>query len=69
VTIHTGQRDGRTRVFYVSFVTSSGRVLSGGTPTSDVVTYTAPAGWQIAGFHGRAGAEVDKVGVVYTRTP
>lgn len=29
-------------------------------------TYTAPAGTQIAGFHGRAGSEVDKLGVIFT---
>ena len=31
------------------------------------VTFDLPAGWQIAGFHGRAGNELDKVGVIYTR--
>lgn len=67
VTLHSGQKDGRTRIFYASFTTSTGRTLSGGTTTSDAVTYTAPAGWQIAGFHGRAGTEVDKLGVIYTR--
>jgi hypothetical protein len=47
----------------------AGAILSrrGGTPTGDCTTYTAPSGWQIAGFHGRAGNELDKVGVIYTR--
>jgi hypothetical protein len=31
------------------------------------VVYTAPSGFQIAAFHGRADAEVDALGVVYTR--
>ncbi|RRR98547.1 jacalin-like lectin [Glycomyces terrestris] len=62
-----GQRDGHTRIFFARFTTSIGRTLAGGTATGDCTTYTAPAGWQIAGFHGRAGAEVDKIGVVYTR--
>ena len=69
VTLNAGQKDGRTRIFYARFTTSTGRTLAGGTSTSDTVTYTAPAGWQIAGFHGRAGSEVDKLGVVYTRVP
>jgi hypothetical protein len=69
VTLHSGQKDGRTRIFYVRFTTSTGRTLAGGTTTSDTVTYTAPSGWQIAGFHGRAGSEVDKLGVIYTRIP
>ncbi|MCC3763174.1 hypothetical protein K3N28_08835 [Glycomyces sp. TRM65418] len=62
-----GKHDNHTRVFYARFTTSTGRTLAAGTTTGDCTTYTAPSGWQIAGFHGRAGAEVDKVGVVYTR--
>lgn len=62
-----GQKNGHTRVFYVSFTTNLGRTVAGGSITDDCVTRTAPAGWQIAGFHGRAGAEVDKVGYVYTK--
>ncbi|MFH9859609.1 jacalin-like lectin [Streptomyces sp. NPDC017202] len=60
-----GQKDGRTRVFSASFTTDKGRTLATGTPTADARTFTAPSGWQIVGFTGRAGAEVDKLGVVY----
>ncbi|WP_086666608.1 jacalin-like lectin [Lentzea kentuckyensis] len=69
VTLHSGQRDGHTRIFSARFTTNTGRTLSGGSETSDSVTYTAPAGFQIAGFHGRSGDEVDSLGVVYTRIP
>ncbi|GID30432.1 jacalin-like lectin [Paractinoplanes brasiliensis] len=69
VTLHTGRRDGRTRVFYARFATNLGRTLAGGTPTTSTVTYAAPTGWQISGFHGRSGAEIDKLGVIYTRVP
>ena len=55
-----------TRIFYARFTTNLGRTLAGGSTTSDCVTRTAPAGWQVAGFHGRAGDEVDKVGLIYT---
>ncbi|WP_340384265.1 jacalin-like lectin [Streptomyces sp. SS7] len=61
------QKDGRTRIFYAKFTTNLGRTLAGGTTTSDCVTRTAPGGWQIAGFHGRSGDEVDKVGFIYTQ--
>jgi hypothetical protein len=61
----SGQKDGRTRIFYTKFTTSTGRTLEGGSTTSNTVTYTAPTGWQIVGFHGRADAEVDKMGVIY----
>ncbi|MFE1288916.1 jacalin-like lectin [Streptomyces sp. NPDC058751] len=62
-----GVKGGHTRVFHAKFTTNLGRTLSGGTTTSDCVTRTAPDGWQIAGFHGRAGDEVDKIGFIYTR--
>ncbi|MEU6539259.1 jacalin-like lectin [Streptomyces sp. NPDC047000] len=62
-----GVKDGHTRIFYAGFTTSLGRGLAGGTATSDCVTRTAPSGWQLAGFHGRAGDEVDKIGLIYTR--
>jgi endonuclease/exonuclease/phosphatase family metal-dependent hydrolase len=61
------QYNGKYRIFYAKFTTNHGRTLAGGATTSDCVTRTAPAGWQIAGFHGRSGAEVDKIGVIYTQ--
>ncbi|MFJ9565856.1 jacalin-like lectin [Streptomyces fuscichromogenes] len=62
-----GVKDGHTRIFYAKFTTNLGNTLAGGTTTSDCVTRTAPSGWQIAGFHGRAGDELDKVGFIYTK--
>ena len=64
-----GQRSGSTRIFHARFTTNLGRTLAGGSTTSDCVTRTAPPGWQIAGFHGRSGTEVDKVGFIYTARP
>ncbi|MBB2944257.1 endonuclease/exonuclease/phosphatase family metal-dependent hydrolase [Actinoplanes lutulentus] len=61
-----GVYSGRTRIFYVRFTTNLGNSIAGGTTTSDCVTRTAPAGAQIAGFHGRSGTAVDKVGFIYT---
>ncbi|MFG2577189.1 jacalin-like lectin [Streptomyces sp. NPDC048481] len=61
-----GQKSGQTRIFYAKFTTNLGRSLAGGTATSDCVTRTAPAGRQLAGFHGRAADELDKVGFIYT---
>jgi endonuclease/exonuclease/phosphatase (EEP) superfamily protein YafD len=65
VKLTQGQKDGRTRIFSASFTTDKSRTLSSGTSTTDTKTFTAPSGWQIAGFTGRAGAEIDKMGVVY----
>lgn len=67
VTLSSGQHQGRTRIFFIEYRTNQGRVLSGGSRTSTTVTYTAPSGWQLAGFYGNAGNEVDKLGVIYTR--
>lgn len=62
-----GVRNEHTRIFYARFTTNLGRTLAGGSTTSDCTTFAAPASWQIAGFHGRSGAELDKVGVIYTQ--
>ncbi|MGF7140195.1 jacalin-like lectin [Roseimarinus sediminis] len=65
VKLCSGQKDGHTRIFYTKFTTSNGRTLAGGSTTDSSVTYTAPDGWQIVGFHGRSGDEIDKMGVIY----
>ena len=66
-TLCQGKYNNTTRIFYAQFTTNLSRSLSGGTTTSDCVTRTAPSGWQIAGYHGRSGAEVDKVGFIFTK--
>ncbi|MFD7875980.1 jacalin-like lectin [Streptomyces sp. NPDC059766] len=65
VTLTEGQKSGRTRIFSAAFGTDKGRTLAAGTATSDTKTFTAPSGWQIVGFTGRSGDEIDKLGVVY----
>ncbi|MEU5597758.1 jacalin-like lectin [Streptomyces sp. NPDC020298] len=65
VKLTEGQKDGRTRIFSAAFTTDKGRSLSSGTATTDATTFTAPSGWQIAGFTGRSGDEIDKLGVLY----
>ncbi|TIC89852.1 Uncharacterized protein CH35J_012461 [Colletotrichum higginsianum] len=60
-----GQKDGRTRIFSILATTSAGRTLASGAQTSDCATHTAPAGWQIVGFLGRAGDEVDRLAFAY----
>jgi len=66
IRLSTGQLDGRTRIFFAELTTDRGVVVSAGTPTAETVSLTAPAGWQIAGFSGRSGTEVDKLGALYT---
>ncbi|KAK0622565.1 Endonuclease/exonuclease/phosphatase [Immersiella caudata] len=61
------QKDGRTRIFYLRARTSSGREVSAGKKSGECVVYRAPGGWQIVGFLGQDGSEVDQLGFVYTR--
>lgn len=65
VKLTQGQKDDHTRIFSAAFTTDKGRTLSSGTATSDTKTFTAPSGWQIVGFTGRSGDEIDKLGVLY----
>ncbi|MGW0870537.1 jacalin-like lectin [Streptomyces sp. NPDC002740] len=65
VKLTQGQKDGRTRIFSAAFTTDRSRTLTSGTATTDATTFTAPSGWQIVGFTGRAADEVDKLGVLY----
>uniref|UniRef100_H3GBL1 Jacalin-type lectin domain-containing protein n=1 Tax=Phytophthora ramorum TaxID=164328 RepID=H3GBL1_PHYRM len=64
---HWGKKDDHTRVFYLNFVTSAGNSISGGTQTDDKATATAPDGFQLGGFYGRAEDEVDQLGAIWTR--
>lgn len=64
---HWGKKDDRTRIFYLSAVTNTGRAVWSGTKTSESTTVYAPAGFQISGFHGRAGDEVDAIGAIFTK--
>jgi endonuclease/exonuclease/phosphatase family metal-dependent hydrolase len=64
-TLSAGSRNGGTRIFGVTLRTNLGRTLTGGTATSNTVTYTAPSGYRIAGLAGRAGSEVDALALVY----
>lgn len=60
-----GQKSGRTRNFYIQATTSAGNTLEAGTETSDCGTFTAPDGWQIVGFLGQEGDEIDQLAFIY----
>ncbi|MFX3634208.1 MAG: jacalin-like lectin [Candidatus Pristimantibacillus sp.] len=67
VELHKATRNGSERIFYAKLTTNKGQQLSGGTTKADRVTYTAPDGWYIAGFYGKAASELDRLGVIYKR--
>lgn len=60
-----GTYNSQTRNFYILATTSTGRTLSSGTSTSDCATFSAPSGWQIVGFLGQDGDEIDQLAFIY----
>ncbi|PKS05434.1 hypothetical protein jhhlp_008810 [Lomentospora prolificans] len=64
-TLCQGQKSGHTRNFYIQATTSAGNKVSAGTSTSDCTTFSAPSGWQIVGYLGQAGDEMDQLGFIY----
>ncbi|MCZ8518948.1 MULTISPECIES: jacalin-like lectin [Paenibacillus] len=57
--------NGSSRVFYLELTTNQGRTIAAGTKSGTPYTLTAPAGSSIAGFIGRAGDNIDKLGLIY----
>ncbi|KAG3098420.1 hypothetical protein PI124_g14119 [Phytophthora idaei] len=64
---HWAEKKGRTRIFYLSFGTSAGNTVSGGSQTESKNTVTAPEGFQLGGFLGQDGDNIDKLGAIWTR--
>ncbi|KKF92216.1 hypothetical protein CFO_g5433 [Ceratocystis platani] len=60
-----GDRDGKTRIFYIKATTSKNNKLEVGKTTDACQTYSAPSGFQIIGFAGQAGDEIDQLCVIY----
>ncbi|KAG6623027.1 uncharacterized protein IUM83_12377 [Phytophthora cinnamomi] len=63
---HWGTYHDHTRIMYIKITTTSGRVLEGGTRTAKTGKICAPTGFQLGGFIGYAGVELNEVGVVWT---
>ncbi|ETO65128.1 hypothetical protein F444_17515, partial [Phytophthora nicotianae P1976] len=63
---HWGKKNDHTRIFYLSFGTSKGNTISGGTKTAESKSVTAPEGFQLGGFFGRGGDEIDMLGAIWT---
>ncbi|KAK1931453.1 hypothetical protein P3T76_013209 [Phytophthora citrophthora] len=62
---HTGEKDGRKTIFFIKLTTNLGNSISGGTPTSDIGTETAEEGYQIGGFVGGLGDEIESIGAIW----
>lgn len=62
---HTGEKDGRKGISFIKLTTNMNNSISGGTPTNDIGTETAKPGYQIGGFSGKSGDEIDSVAAVW----
>lgn len=67
--LYKNRYNGQNRIFYAEFRTNKNRVLSGGTKSGEALTLNAPANHYAAGFFGRSGANMDKVGLIYRPLP
>jgi len=63
----TGKKNGHTRNFYINATTSAGNTLEAGKSTNNCELFEAPEGYQIAGFYGNNGDEVDLLGFIYIK--
>ncbi|KAF4031238.1 Jacalin-like lectin domain [Phytophthora infestans] len=63
---HRGRHYGRSRVKYIKFTTNLGNFIEGGTRTSNIGSDTAREGFQLGGFVGRSGDELDMVSAMWT---
>ncbi|KAI9984544.1 hypothetical protein PInf_005902 [Phytophthora infestans] len=63
---HEGKHKGRTRVKYIKFTTNLGNFIEGGTRTDKTGSDTAEDGYQLGGFAGRSGDELDLVSAIWT---
>ncbi|KAK3396762.1 Endonuclease/exonuclease/phosphatase [Sordaria brevicollis] len=62
-----GEKNKKVRNFYVKATTSKGRTVESGTRTQECKVFEAEEGWQVVGFLGESGDEVDLLGFVYGR--
>ncbi|CAI5746675.1 unnamed protein product [Peronospora destructor] len=65
--VHWGKNEGYDQIFYLSFTTSAGNSVSGGSMTERKNTVMAPEGFQLGGFFGLDSDAIDKLGVIWTR--
>ncbi|KAF1786141.1 Jacalin-like lectin domain [Phytophthora cactorum] len=63
---HWGKYYRHTRIMYIKFTTDAGNTISGGNPTDQIGKDSAPDGYQLGGFAGFCGDELDSVGAIWT---
>ncbi|POM62466.1 hypothetical protein PHPALM_28382 [Phytophthora palmivora] len=69
IEVHWGKYYRKTRVMFIQFTTDKGNTIKGGTPqdnTDKIAKENADEGYQLGGFMGFAGNELDSVGCIWT---
>ncbi|KAJ8575628.1 hypothetical protein ON010_g3585 [Phytophthora cinnamomi] len=64
---HWGEYHSHTRVRFIEFTTNKNNRISGGTRATKIGADHAEAGYQLGGFFGTDGKELDSVGAIWTR--
>ncbi|KAG6623141.1 uncharacterized protein IUM83_12360 [Phytophthora cinnamomi] len=69
--VHWDEQNSHTRIFFVNLTTNQGNSIFGGTPVPPSDTHlkakdVAMPGYQLGGFVGYAGRELDSVGALWT---
>lgn len=62
-----GKHNDHTRNFYLLATTSAGNTISAGQVTNDCREFKVENGWQIVGFYGQNGDEIDQLGFITAR--
>lgn len=69
VLLYKDKYNGEDRIFYAEFKTNKGNMISGGSKSGQPKTLIAPEGYYVAGLFGRAGANIDKLGLICCPLP
>ncbi|ETL49316.1 hypothetical protein F441_01247 [Phytophthora nicotianae CJ01A1] len=64
---HWGEKGDHTRIKYIKFTTNKNNTMDAGNPTKDIGKDTAPEGYQLGGFAGTCGKELDSVVAIWTK--
>jgi hypothetical protein len=60
---------GGSRLFAIQFITNKGNKLEGGVQTGTRSNLRVPQGYQVVGFFGKSGSEIDQLGVITSWVP
>ncbi|KAF1786140.1 Jacalin-like lectin domain [Phytophthora cactorum] len=65
-TLALGENEHIIGLRHTGFTTDAGNTISGGNPTDQIGKDSAPDGYQLGGFAGFCGDELDSVGAIWT---